>query len=452
MKLVFSIITIVIAIIVIVLGLIAYSYTQIHVSLNDVSLKSIDWESFSWSTLLKLGLNVLTGNWLGTAFDLIQGINLDLTFGLSNNGVLPVYIPDLSYDLWINGVSMGSGRSPINITINPGYTKEIIVSQKFQKDSLMPAIESIVRNDGIIELRVSGTAYFKLLGLNIPVPFESTKQVSIVDEIKNRLNGEIQKNQQESSNTLARSMGESLDNALNLAKNVINKVMNALDQPQQRSESETSKIQTQIYLENVKDTTEGRTVTFIGSLFYNKDGTLYGVPNAKVGVLADWQMPEQLPDQEPFVGFTYTDQYGKFKISWTAKENPLTRSGFVSTWSPRAYFLGNDRFEKSEGGMGLTSFQVTESPTSEQTIQNIAKSGDFVTIYTEHTDDGSTFLWTQIRGEKVELTPSRYIAEPTFRAPIVESGSEKVSFRVTITDYLGRTIVETIEVTVLPRG
>ena len=112
-------ISIIILIIAIILGLVAYSYTQIHVSLNDVSLHSIDWASFSWSTLLKLGLNLLTGNWLGAAFDLIDGINLNLIFGLSNYGVLPVYIPDLSYDLSINDIPVGKGYSTINTTINP---------------------------------------------------------------------------------------------------------------------------------------------------------------------------------------------------------------------------------------------------------------------------------------------------------------------------------------------
>lgn len=192
---------VIVAIIAIFLGLLAYSYTQIHVSLNDVSFHSIEWAPFSWSTLLKLGLNVLSGNWLGAAFDLVQGINLNLIFGLSNRGILPVHIPDLSYDLFVNRVPMGSGYSTIDVTINPGETKEITALQNFQKSSLSPAIASIVSNEGVIELRVSGTAYFKLLGLSIPVPFESTKQISILDEVKNGLNREIQKNQQRSSNS-----------------------------------------------------------------------------------------------------------------------------------------------------------------------------------------------------------------------------------------------------------
>lgn len=207
-------ISIIIGIIVIVFGLVAYSYTQIHVSLNDVSFHSIDWASFSWSTLLKLGLNLLTGNWLGAAFELIDGINLNLIFGLSNYGVLPVYIPDLSYDLSINNIPIGKGYSTINTTINPGETREIPVLQNFQKSSLSPVVESIISTGGVINLHVSGTAYFKLLGISIPIPFESTKQVSIVDEIKSRLNSEIQKNQRQQSKLALQLSGQTIVNSV----------------------------------------------------------------------------------------------------------------------------------------------------------------------------------------------------------------------------------------------
>jgi len=183
-----------IVIVVIVGGLIAYSYTQLSVSLNEVNLHSVDLESLSWSNLLKLGLNTFSGNWLDAAFDLIRGINFNLIFGLSNNGLFPVYIPDLSYDILINGIPIGSGNSKIDTTIYPGQTKEIISFQHIQKNSLLPAVYSIVNTQGIIDLKVKGIAYFNLLGLSIPISFESSKQISIYDEIRNRLNAEIQLN------------------------------------------------------------------------------------------------------------------------------------------------------------------------------------------------------------------------------------------------------------------
>jgi len=174
--------------------LFAYSYTQIAVSLNGIEFQSIDWEPINKEILLKIGLNVLSGNWFDAAFGLIQGINLNLIFSLSNNGFLPVYIPDLHYDVLVNDISIGSGNSKIDTTINPGQTKEIISFQNIQKTSMATASSSIIDSDGLMDIKVKGTAYFQLLGFRIPVSFESVKQISIYDEVKNKMNAEIQKN------------------------------------------------------------------------------------------------------------------------------------------------------------------------------------------------------------------------------------------------------------------
>ena len=182
---------IVIAIISIIFGLIAYSYNQIHVSLSDISSVEIQLETLSLSNLISLGLDLLSGNWMAAALDVIAGINLGLIFELSNNGLLPVYIPELSYDLSINGIPIGQGYSEVNTTINPGETKEILILQNFQKENFSPAMDSIIKTEGVIDIGVSGTAYFELLGQSIPIPFESNRQVSLVDEIQNQLNQQV---------------------------------------------------------------------------------------------------------------------------------------------------------------------------------------------------------------------------------------------------------------------
>ena len=184
-----TIVVIVGIIVAIIVGLVAYSYTQIQVNLIDISFAGIDWTQTSLSTILKLGLDVLAGNWLGGALSLVQDIQLNLIFGLANHGLFPVYIPDLSYDLSINGVNVGQGNSNVDITINPGETKTFPVLQHVLVDSIKPAVSSIIDANGILDLKVNGTAYFKLLGLTIPIPFESTKQISIVDEIKKHFAG-----------------------------------------------------------------------------------------------------------------------------------------------------------------------------------------------------------------------------------------------------------------------
>jgi len=208
---------IVLVIILLVGGLFYYSYTQIQVTLNDVTFHSIEWTSFSGSTLFSLGLNALTGNWLGVAFDLIDGVNLYLIFGFSNHGFLPVYIPDLSYDLLVNGVNVGNGYTRLDATIFPGDIIEIPALQNFQKSSLSPAFSSIVSNGGIMEIKVKGTAYFELFGLSIPIPFESSRQISIIDEVRNRLNSELQKYEEQQRIAAAAAAAASLEESLSKA-------------------------------------------------------------------------------------------------------------------------------------------------------------------------------------------------------------------------------------------
>jgi LEA14-like dessication related protein len=176
------------SVVLIVLGLVAYSYTQISASFNDVSSVNVELETLSFSSLIKLGLDVLSGNWLSAALDVIAGIELELVFELTNNGLLPVYIPELQYGLSINGIFIGNGTSIIDATIDPGKTKQINIIQNFQKDSLSPSIESIINSNGVIDVGIKGVAYFELLGFKIPFDFESSKQVSIVDEIQKQLN------------------------------------------------------------------------------------------------------------------------------------------------------------------------------------------------------------------------------------------------------------------------
>ena len=199
---------IVLAIIIGGVGMLVYSYAQISVSLDDVEFHSIDWIDFTFSDILRLGGDLLSGNVLGFMLDLIDGVNLNLIFGLSNGGLLPVYIPDITYDLIINGISVGQGSSTIDMTINPGQTKQTTAFQNFQKNSLTPAVGAIVADRGIMDIKVKGTAYFGLLGLEIPIPFELSRQISIVDEVKKKLS-EIKEQNKKQGTRITLSVSES---------------------------------------------------------------------------------------------------------------------------------------------------------------------------------------------------------------------------------------------------
>lgn len=169
------------------MGLVTYSYTRIQLSLNEISFSSIDWNPNSIDMLLKLAVGTITGNILGSMLSLIIGVKLNLIFILSNAGILPVYIPNLSYDLFINNIEVGKGMSNVSMTINPGEKRSLSILQDFKINNLEPLANSIGLSNGMLNLQVNGTAYLKFLGITIPIPFKSTKQFSIMDEIKNHI-------------------------------------------------------------------------------------------------------------------------------------------------------------------------------------------------------------------------------------------------------------------------
>lgn len=281
MKPVIVIVAVIIAIIAIVIGLIAYSYTQIQISLENISYQGLD-VSLTGGSIVKTILNGIMGNWLGAALDLVTGVKLGLGFALSNHGLFPIYIPDVSYDLLVNDVKVGQGQSHIDKTINPGETKSIEDTQDIQFSSLKPAAASVIDSGGVINFKVSGTAYFSLFGISVPVPFETTKQVNIVDELKSKLLGSHSQSSEYSNNSYQSppATGTSIS------------------------------IQASAYT-----ATQGQTVTFTGRL---TDSNGNGISSQLVYVKRDISFA---PDSA--LGSSYTDSNGYFDINWISTK-PIT--------------------------------------------------------------------------------------------------------------------------------
>lgn len=362
MKPAIVIVAVIIAIIVILVGLVAYSYTQIQVSLNDISFAGIDWAQASLSTLVKLGLNALTGNWLGAALSLVQGIKLNIIFELTNHGLFPVYIPDISYDLLVNGVNVGQGKSNVDLTINPGETKSLPVLQHVLIDSLKPAVSSIIESGGILDLKVSGTAYFQFLGLTIPIPFESTKQISIIDEIKNHLAG--------TSN--------------------------------QQSSYYQPPTQTYISLQaSSYQVTQDQTVTFSGRL---TDSNGNSIQNQLVYVKRDISFA---PDS--VLGSSYTDSNGYFSIDW-----PATKPTTSNTANVYATFEGSSGYSSVRGSdISIQVYAQQTHPTTQNSQSSLDQQSQQARQNIQATQQNSqTQTSTTIENNVYKVGPGTYTYIP----------------------------------------
>lgn len=316
-----------VAIVGIILGLIAYSYTQIQISFDSMSFGGIDWASASPMTLVKLAFNALTGNVVGIILSLITGIKLNLIFALSNHGIFPVYIPDLSYNLSVNGVNVGQGKSTVDMTINPGETKTLPVLQDFQISGLESTATSVLEQGGMMNIQVSGTAYFKFLGLTVPIPFQSTKQINVIQEAENHF--------------LGSSQSSGYSNNSNQSPPLVGTIIN---------------IQPSAYT-----VSQGQTVTFSGRL---TDSNGNGVPNQMVYVQRDITLA---PDS--ILGSSDTDSNGQFSVTWTATK-PLT-SNTANVYATFDGSSGYSSSKSSEVSIQVMAYQssIQSQTTSPQTSQ-----------------------------------------------------------------------------------
>lgn len=313
-----------VAIVGIILGLIAYSYTQIQISFDSMSFEGIDWASASPMTLVKLAFNALTGDVVGFILSLITGIKLNLIFALSNHGIFPVYIPDLSYNLSVNGVNVGQGQSTVDMTINPGETKTLPVLQDFQTSSLGSVATSVLEQDGIMNIQVSGTAYFKFLGLTVPIPFQSIKQINIIQEAKNHF--------------LGNSQNSGYSNNSNRPPPLVGTSIN---------------IQPSAYT-----VSQGQTVTFSGRL---TDSNGNSIPNQMVDVQRDITLAPDL-----ILGSSYTDSNGQFSVTWTA-----TKPATSNTANIYAIFQGGSGYSSARSAdipIQVTVYQSTQTSSQNPSL------------------------------------------------------------------------------------
>jgi LEA14-like dessication related protein len=309
----------------IVIGLIAYSYTQVKISLESISYQGLD-VSLSLGSISKALINGALGNWLGAVLDVVTGVKLGLGFVLSNHGLVPVYIPSVSYDLLANDIKIGQGQSNIDKTINPGATASILDTQDIKFDSIKPAVASIVESGGTIDFKISGTAYFNFLGLSIPVPFEATKQVNVVDELKSHIFGNSQNSAYSNNSYQSPVTGTNIG------------------------------IQASSY-----SVTQGQMVTFSGRLV---DSNGNGISNQLVYVKRDISFSPDL-----VLGSAYTNSNGQFSTTWQAVK-PITSN----TANIYATFEGGSGYSNARSNdITIQVYQYQNSnppvPQSQQSVQ-----------------------------------------------------------------------------------
>ena len=168
------------------LGLVAYSYLNTKVSLQSVSFSGIAWHP-SVTSAVKGVIDVIAGSPANAILDQVDGVNLDAVVQANNQGAIAVQLPTLRYSLSINDVVVKQDWYVINESVAPGEIKEMHVPVTIDKANILAAGESIIRSEGIIDIQLTGTSSYHLLGFSVPVPVHYQKKISLLDEAKKRL-------------------------------------------------------------------------------------------------------------------------------------------------------------------------------------------------------------------------------------------------------------------------
>ncbi len=166
-------------------GTVGYSYSKLGGQVTGVSYGGINWAPLSPGLLLRIGADALVGIYVGAALNLINSIKFNIQIALINNGVLPVYIPDETHDLAINGLEVGGGSATVDTTLNAGQTITVPVEQDLATSRVTEIASSIVASGGNLDVQVNGQAHFSLIGIPISIPYHAERQISIYQELKN---------------------------------------------------------------------------------------------------------------------------------------------------------------------------------------------------------------------------------------------------------------------------
>ena len=149
---------IVLLIVLIVAGLVGYSYSQFRVYIQRV-------DSVSPSLKTDLGsiaegiTNLVTGNFTDSVTSVLDGISIATVVKVHNGGIIPVYLPGMKHVIF-----MGEGHEAAETTetnpatwLGPGETKLVNIDAFIPIEEIPEMALAAIVNGGVIDFTVEST-------------------------------------------------------------------------------------------------------------------------------------------------------------------------------------------------------------------------------------------------------------------------------------------------------
>lgn len=167
----------------------AISYSQTTAHFESASLVGLTFAKPSATTAalgsLQTFLTLTSPTFENLAQELVlmvPAVMVQLNFSMSNGGIIPVYIPSETHQLFVNGILVGTGSSPGG-WIPAGSTVSFSFLQNVSSGELEAVLRSAFSSGGIAEFTIVGTGQVAFIG----IPFTVSGQVNLVAYLSQKL-------------------------------------------------------------------------------------------------------------------------------------------------------------------------------------------------------------------------------------------------------------------------
>ncbi len=153
-----------------------FSYSQTTGRVGDVTFENLVFRTPSAQTILQISAGLVTGNYLAFVLSLVQGVHLAISVELTNNGILPIYVPSQSHDVYVNNILVGSGSSSVSALILPSQSYNLTIDETiFTTIDFGQLALSLVQSNGVATVQIIGRSSF----LVFQIPFVLSTNVPL---------------------------------------------------------------------------------------------------------------------------------------------------------------------------------------------------------------------------------------------------------------------------------
>jgi hypothetical protein len=164
------------------LGAVAYSYSTLSASPPRVEAISPSITG-DISSLFRAGADLASGDLLGAAERIIEGVDFDVEVDITNEGILPVYLGTSDHILVLNGVEVTAPIAFKGDWVGPNSTTTILLEVTLHLTELPGAVVLGIVQGGLIDVQLKSTIGWGIFSKTIHTQVTRFRIIESVESI-----------------------------------------------------------------------------------------------------------------------------------------------------------------------------------------------------------------------------------------------------------------------------